>query len=486
MSFHVPLIIRGRVIEDHDLEFGGRRGGVAFTTPDVRKHLPEIVLSNPAALSDLYMLSFDDILDYLSALGRELALDRNPFLQEACELAKLTSGLTSGVVTHFFKTVGALFDRGFMRELAENAIGVKYLEGWAPLEMASGCVCNIRVFGARSVHILSGNVPAPSAFSVIRNAMIRSDAIFKTPSNDPITAAAIARTMVQMAPDHPITKHLTVAYWRGGDSEVEENLYRPDRVEKIIAWGGFASIKHISKYVQPGIDLITMDPKLSSSIVGRAAFAGAASMLEAAERVALDVGVFNQQACTNARVVYIETGTSPAGLETANQFGHLVFDALQALPPYLSGPAPKMDPDLAEEVQSLRMMSDEHKVFGGGPQGAVIVSQTNEPVDFARILNDRVTNLVPVDDLEIPIRSVTAYTQTIGIYPDSVKEQIRDRLIFNGAQRLTSLGYACKPAMAGPHDGMEPMRRMAKWVTDETNTPTIVPLLSRVKSASLR
>ena len=48
-------------------------------------------------------------------------------------------------------------------------------------------------------------------------------------------------------------------------------------------------------------------------------------------------------------------------------------------------------------------MSDEHRVIGGGTKGAIIVSQTSEPVDFARILTNRVGNLVPVDDLEIPI-----------------------------------------------------------------------------------
>ena len=125
------------------------------------------------------------------------------------------------------------------------------------------------------------------------------------------------------------------------------------------------------------------------------------------------------------------------------------------------------------------MVSSEHRIFGGGQDGAVIVSQHSEPVDFAPLLNNRVANLVPVPDLEIPIEAVTAYTQTIGIYPDSLKEQIRDRLVFNGAQRIVSLGYACKAAMAGPHDGMEPLRRMCKWISDETNDPERVALLSR-------
>jgi hypothetical protein len=51
MPFHIPLIIRGRIIDDRDLEFGGRRGGVAFTTADVKKHLAELPLSAPSRRS---------------------------------------------------------------------------------------------------------------------------------------------------------------------------------------------------------------------------------------------------------------------------------------------------------------------------------------------------------------------------------------------------------------------------------------------------
>jgi hypothetical protein len=482
MSLHVPLIIRGRRIDDARIEFAGRNGRVRYTTPDVKRHLAELPLASPAKLSDQYALRFEEVLDYLHALGRELSFARNTHLQEAYELSILTSGLGRDAVRHFYASLSTLFERNFVRELAENAIGTRYLEDWVPRRLQSGCLCNIRAYGARALHALAGNVPIPSAMGVIRNAITRSDAVFKTPSNDPMTAAAIAQTMIDMAPDHPLTRHLTVAHWKGGDTAVEEFLYLPEHFEKIIAWGGQASIQHISRYIQPGIDLITMDPKLSSSIIGRDAFADEAAMKEAAARLAIDIGYFNQQACANSRVVYVETGTGPAGLACANRFGRLVYEAIQALPPAASAPAEKMSTELLEEVQSLRIASDLHKVIGGGREGAVIVSQTDEPVDFAPLLNDRVANLVPVEDLEVPIQSVTAYTQTIGVYPEAVKTAIRDRLVLNGAQRVVSLGYACKAAMAGPHDGMEPLRRMCKWVTDETNDPAVVPLLSGVSS----
>ncbi len=315
--------------------------------------------------------------------------------------------------------------------------------------------------------------------TVMRNAVLRSDAIIKTPSNDPLTAAACARTMIEMAPDHPITKHLSVGYWKGGDSSFEDVLYQPKNIEKIVAWGGFASITHIAKYIQPGIDLITLDPKLSSSIIGKEAFQDERTMADAAQRMAIDIGSNNQEACLNARVAYIESGTDEDGLATANRFGEMVYSALQSLPPALSTPVRRVDAQLAEEIHSLKMMSDDHRVIGGGNDGAIIVSQTSEPVDFARILTNRVANLVPVDDLEIPIRSVTAYTQTIGIYPDELKAKLRDRLAFHGAQRFVSLGYAARMSYAGPHDGLEPLRRMCKWIIEEEYDPAETPLPSK-------
>jgi len=309
--------------------------------------------------------------------------------------------------------------------------------------------------------------------TAIRNAFLRSDAIVKTPSNDPITAIAVGRTMIEMAPDHPITKHFSAGYWKGGDAEVEDELYKPKNIDKIVAWGGLASVQHVVKYVQPGIDLITLDPKLSSSIIGKAAFKDDETMRAVADRLAEDVGYYNQEACVNSRVTYIESGTDKAGLENAKTFGQYLYESIQALPARVSGPARVMNSDLAEEIQAAKLMGD-HEVIGGGKEGGVIISTESEPVDFSPLLANRISNLVPIDDLFTAVQSVNAYTQTIGVYPEEVKTQIRDQCVFHGAQRLVSLGYAARAVNAGPHDGIEPLRRMLKWVTDEVNDPAVV------------
>jgi hypothetical protein len=90
------------------------------------------------------------------------------------------------------------------------------------------------------------------------------------------------------------------------------------------------------------------------------------------------------------------------------------------------------------------------------------------------MLSGRVANLVPVASLERVTAAVTAYTQTVGVYPESLKETLRDILPLYGAQRLTSLGYACHVSVAAPQDAIEPVRRMCKWIVDETCDPDVV------------
>ena len=104
----------------------------------------------------------------------------------------------------------------------------------------------------------------------------------------------------------------------------------------------------------------------------------------------------------------------------------------------------------------------------------MVVSQLDEPVDYSPLLSGRVANLVPVDDIERVTAAVTAYTQTVGIYPERLKEELRDVLPLYGAQRLVSLGYACSVTLAGPQDALEPLRRMCKWIVEEVCDPAEV------------
>ncbi|MGE0829746.1 MAG: acyl-CoA reductase, partial [Hyphomonadaceae bacterium] len=404
-----PLIIRGEIITDNLIEVGGRGDDLRFLTPDAKFYLDKLPLGSPTKLGDLYKLSFEDILDYIEELGARLDLDKNEYLQQACELSYKTAPLTPTLVRDSYRLLRHSANREFIRKMAEQDIGIDYLEGWVSQMRPSGQRVEVRCFGARALHIIAGNVPGISVLTILRNMVLRSDAIIKAPSNDPFTALAVARTMVDMAPHHPITKHLTVAYWRGGDTELEQRLYQPENIEKIVAWGGYASLKHVTQYVQPGLELISLDPKLSASIIGAEAFESEERMRDAAVRLATDIGHKNQVGCVNARVIYALSGTDEAALEKLNCFGRLVYEEMMGLPNSVSTKPKKYDRTLKADVDALRLDDEWYKVIGGEEEeGAIIVSQIPEPVGFERTLNDRTANIVPVDSIDEVMNAVNA------------------------------------------------------------------------------
>lgn len=475
-SFSVPLFLRGDLVEEDWVEFGGRGRGGSFFAPDPRKYVERLPLRSPADMADLHAVAFEEILDVLAALGRALAFDTNPHVKQAYEAGLVATNYPASMLAPSYVALPLVFEREYVRELAESSVGTAYLDGWVSRRLRDGRELRVRAFGARTLHVPAGNGGIISAITIIRNAITRSDAIIKIPSNDPLTAMAIARTLADVAPNHPLTRHLAVAYWKGGDVEIEEKVCRPEKIEKIVAWGGFASVKHVARYIQPGLELIALDPKRSATIIGPEAFDSEETMREVAVRAACDIGAANQEGCACARVIYVLCGTGPDGVAKLNRLGELVYEAMLALPESVSTKPRTFDRELRDHIEASRLGGEEwFRVIGGSAEeGAIIVSQIDEPVDYAPLLSCRVANLVPVDDVERVTAAVNAYTQTVGIYPESLKRALRDKLPLFGAQRLTSLGYACHVATAAPQDALEPVRRMCKWIVEETCDPSAV------------
>lgn len=471
-AFDVPMVIRGQVIETDWVEFGGRNGSAGFRAPDPHKYVDQLPLSSPMALQDMHDISFEDILDVLEELGNNLDFDKNPYIRQAYEAGLHAAPYPPEILKNSYTMLPAVFNRDSMREIAEQRIGVDYLNGWVSETLLDGRKMNIRAFGARALHIPAGNGGLVSAITLIRNAITRSDAIVKAPSNDPMTAVALARTLIDIAPNHPVTQHISVAYWKGGDEAFEKKLYKPEFIEKIVAWGGFASVKHVTKYIQPGLEMIGLDPKRSATIIGPEALVDEPTMREVAARAACDIAMANQEACASARVIYVMCGTDDTAITQLNRFGELIYEAMMAMPGYLTSKPKTFDRALRDEMDATRMDDTFYRIIGGDDnEGAIIVSQFDEAVDYSPMLSGRVANLVPVDDIKKVTDAVTSYTQTVGIYPESLKKQLRDQLPIFGAQRLTSLGYACNVTSASPQDAIEPVRRMCKWIFEEECDP---------------
>ncbi len=465
-----PIVIRGEVIESDLIEYPGRGDVMTFLAPDPRKFVDRLPLPSPGDLADLYQLSFEEILDYLEELGSRLDINSNEHLQRSRELTYDATPLPREIIDMGYTGFGSFFEREKMRQLAEKSVGLDYLNGWVEHKLIDGVRLKVRAFGTRTLHIVAGNGPGLGLITLARCAVTRSDCIIKAPSNDPFTSAALAQTMVDMAPDHPITKHFSVAYWKGGDSEVEDKLYQPHNIEKIVAWGGMAGIRHVTKYIQPGLELISLDPKTSISVIGPDVLDSEQAMQEAAGRLAVDIGGANQAGCSSSRVTYVIAGDREDAAERVTELGRMTYDAIMQLPSFFSAKPKAYDKQLKSHVDGLRWDDEWFEVIGGeDDEGAIIVSKLPRKVDFAAYLADRTANFVTCESIDDLLLGIDAYTQTVGVWPESYKAELENIVPLYGAQRLVTLGNALYngPLIGLSHDGIQPVSRMVKWMANE-------------------
>ncbi len=474
--YSVPIIARGRIIEPGDdaVEYQGR-SGAGFRTPDPHKHIHDLVLGNPVLLQDLMDTPIRDIVDFLSEVGKRLRLDDNLWLQESFALALKAGGLAEPILRGVYDGLPRMFDGDALMALAEKSVGIDYLDGWVAGD-SPYANCRVRAVGTRQLHITAGNVPVVAALTIVRGALTKSDVLIKAPSNDPLTANAIARSLIDVDASHPVTKHIAVAYWKGGDEEMDRQIVRVSRIDKITAWGGMSSVKHIQKFLTPGIDLTALNPKYSMSVIGKEALNDEGAMQEAATGIAVISGFYNQTACANTRIVYVESDTDDASMERVIALGRKIIAAFKTLPSVISTSFPKANQDLEAEMEAVALEDDFYHVEGDTLSGGVVISKFADRVDFFDQLNNRVINVVPVMDLLDVAKWCNDTTQTVGVYPEALREKLLNSFALAGVQRLVSLSggdamqifhdmHTLPPGM--PHDGIEPLRRNVRWVIDQ-------------------
>ena len=473
--FSIPIISRGRIIDpgENAVEYAGR-GGSRFRTPDPHRHIHDMVLGDPVALADLRDLPMWQILEFLAEVGSRLKLEDNAWLQESFALALAAGGLAEPILRGVYDDLPKMFDPHGMTEMIDRSVGIPFLDGWVASPTPHDNV-RVRAMGTRQLHITAGNLPVVAALTIVRGALTKSDVLIKSPSNDPLTANAIARTLIAVDAAHPVTRHVAVAYWKGGDEEMDRQIVRVSRIDKITAWGGMSSVRHIQKFLTPGIDLTALNPKYSMSVIGREALESDAAMDEAATGIAMISGFYNQTACANTRIVYVECGTDDESIERLVALGQRIVAAYRTLPPVISTPFPKANTNLEAEMEAVALDDDFYHVEGNTLTGGVVISKFADRVDFFDQLNNRVVNIVPVEDLRTVTKWCNDTTQTVGVYPESLRDRLLDDFMLAGVQRMVPLVggdamqifhdmHTLPPGM--PHDGIEPLRRNVRWVID--------------------
>jgi hypothetical protein len=451
----VPFVLSGRLVEGDAVHHSSRDLGAAFVTPALDFARLARPRSEPAPAEKLKVA---EIIEFLAETGRRMTLD-NPYLREAVDRVAPVSTIPHAMLERCFASLAEVFDREALEITVESDVGAEALDGWKPIRGIRGRRSVVRACPPRLVHVMAGNSPIVAALTVAHGALTKGVHLLKMASNDLFTATAILRIMADIDAEHPVVRSFSAVYWRGGDASVENVLYRPQFFDKIVVWGGEKAVRHVQKYIGPGFQMVSWDPKTSISLIGREAFASDAILAGVAARAATDASVMNQDACLASRYQYVE-----GSIEQVDRYCELLVRELGQERYYASACGLPTPAAIREEVDGLRHLEPDFRVWGDY-SGAGLVIRSDEPLDFYP--DCRTVNVVPVASLQDAVRFANVGTQTVGIYPFERKAELRDRLADFGVQYVACLGDVMDLPPGLPHDGTYELNRLVRWVADE-------------------
>lgn len=427
----------------------------------------------------LYSLSVEDILDYLGLISTALA--GSPALaQRVREICRLTSELPDALLDGWFDAFPWVFDRDAAQAMIDSELsawgmpGKRFLDGWVevPAMPVPGLVLSpcinagpsagaerrapaIRAMPTRQLHIAAGNTPEVPVVCALRALLTKSAAAVKCPRGTTLSASLFSVAAAVAAPDHPLTKGLSLVYWEGGDAAVEDVLFLPNAFDRIVVWGTGETVASVQSR-SPFTRIISFNPRYSVSLIGREAFE--ADLGQVAALAVADSLVHNQKACNSSLVHYIEATEDQAGL-----YAGLVQRALAewdvAMPQFVA-------PSARGQVKRMRRgkYNGARWYLNGGEEG--LTSGVALMAGEFDVLDHPMCRLVVVrrvEDLLNVLEYLHPGVSAAGIHPEETRLALRDRVLARGVSSVFQLGRCGRLFPGMPHDGMMALGQLVDW-----------------------
>ncbi|KEY91256.1 acyl-CoA reductase luxC [Candidatus Photodesmus blepharus] len=398
-------------------------------------------------------LELHSIINFLYTVGqrwkseeysrrRSYIRDLVKFMGYSKQMAKLEANWISMILC----SKSALYD------IVSSDLGSRHIvDEWIPQGE-----CYVKAFPkGKSVHLLAGNVPLSGITSIVRAIITKNQCIVKVSSSDPFTPTALAMSFIDVDPDHPVTRSLSIVHWshahRGDLSLAVQILGEADVV---IAWGGEDAIEWAVKHTPPHIDLIKFGPKQSLSIID-----DPRDLEAAASGVAHDVCFYDQQACFSTQNVYFVG-------ENFCEFKKKLQSKLSLYANILPKAEQNFDSKVAFSLMEKECLFAGYVVDVGENQSWMMVESPagllkNQPLG-------RCVYVHHVSDVRDAYSYVRKYmTQTVSIYPWESSFKYRDELASCGAERIVESGMNNIFRVGGAHDTMRPLQRLVRFVSQE-------------------
>jgi hypothetical protein len=475
-----PVSVLARPLLDATLAPTGQRRLLIVPRPE-----PQALVEpdGGAAIRDLLELRFADVLAYVGGLAQQAMRDGADLARALRTLAgapaearavqlmhaqlgalldpaqialavdrELAVGDTPGrAALDDWITLGAATHRGATARIADNVYGPSPLVAGAPA---------VRAVPTRQLHVTAGNSFLVPFVSALWSYATKAAAVIKAPGDAVLATSLLVSAIGRMDPEHPLTRHLSLVYWAGGDRRTEQALLAGGRFERAVVWGSAATVADLAPRLAAAGDTLrtlVLGPRTGASLIGHDALA---DLEQTAARAAADSMIADQAACT-ASLVHLVEGTDAQALDYCEALRAALADWDRAMPLVLST-------ETVGRLARLRrgaFAQGTWFVNGRWPHVTSTVVLMRAGFDHALHPGGRCVVVRSVPSLREGLRAVRPPVGSVGVAPESDRAQLRDELVVRGADRVLPLGEAERGYPGIPHDGVRVLSQLVRWVS---------------------
>ncbi|WP_261881423.1 aldehyde dehydrogenase family protein [Vibrio coralliirubri] len=447
MEKHLPLIINGLICStgrgSHEITFEENKVKIdSFNVEHISQMLNQEVLID---------LDINNIINFVYTVGqrwkneeysRRRTYIRNliTYLGYSPQMAKLEANWIAMILC----SKSALYD------IVNTELGSTHIQDeWLPQGE-----CYVRAFPkGRVMHLLAGNVPLSGVTSILRGILTKNQCIVRMSASDPFTAHALAMSFIDVNPDHPISKSISVLYWpHKADTTVAEELI--SHMDAVVAWGGHDAIDWAVKHSPSHIDVLKFGPKKSFTILDEPT-----NLDEAASGAAHDICFYDQNACFSTQNIYFCGDNYEA-------FKDKLVEKLCLYENILPKSRQSFDEEALFSFTRLECQFSGLNIISE-PDNKWMIIESDAGVEYNHPLS-RCVYIHKINKVEDVIDYIEKHkTQTISFYPWRSSTKYRDIFAQKGVERIVESGMNNIFRAGGAHDAMRPLQRLVRFVSHE-------------------
>lgn len=321
--------------------------------------------------------------------------------------------------------------------------------------------------------ILPGNIPGLSHLSYMRSLLVKSSCIGKTAGDEPVYAAAYARTIAAIDPE--IGRCICVVNWKGGNDALENIAY--EKSGAVIAYGSEKTCRQIASKAGFDKPVILHGHKLGFALLDHNVAANPEKAKELCRKLAYDVAMFDQQACLSPHWIFIEEKDESTTRFICAEIAQNLRLMEQMVP--RGELSVEQSSDMArrwDESELAMLLGEDVEIFSNRTKDHFLLYIDRRPKLEPSCLG-RCIRVIPVSSIDAALemlRPLSGYFQNAAVEA-SQHSRICRELAQMGLTRICSPGNMPTPTMMWHHDGKCCLNQLVRFcdIEDSWNESVI-------------